>query len=326
MDRLACAPGAIDTHAHVYPEAYLDLLEQGGRSPENTQIARGLGADSTDADVTARLELMDRAGVGVQVLAATPQSPSLTDPTLSAEAARWINDDYLRLRDAHPGRFLVYLALPLPHAAESLAELARVLDDADRARGVVGVSVPTVLPDGTVLSDARLDPVWEDLSRRGAVVNVHPTGSGACSPLITDHGLTWVNGAPVEDATAVLQLVKADVPRRYPGIRFHIAHLAGDLPFIAQRIHDNFTDWKAFPESPLEALRRMWVDAANFYEPSLALTAETLGASRVLAGSDFPYFSGEKYLRAVDYIRTSRLDEDERTAVLRGNAEALYGL
>lgn len=318
--------GAVDTHAHVYPAAYLDLLEQGGRDPGTTRIARGLGADSTDEDVAARLALMDRAGVAVQVLAATPQSPSLEDPAAAAEAARWINDDYLRLRAAHPERFLVYLSLPLPHVEQTLAELARVLNDERLRPGVVGVTVPTLLPDGTVLSDERLTPVWEALDARGLVVNIHPTGSGACSPLLTDHGLTWVNGAPVEDATAALHLLKADIPARFPRVRIHVAHLGGDLPFLAQRIQDNYEDWGSFPSSPREALAGFFYDAANFHEPSLALAAETFGAGQILAGSDFPYFQGDKYVRAMDYIRGSRLDEAARAGILAGNARRLYGL
>ncbi|MDY6054408.1 amidohydrolase family protein [Micrococcus sp.] len=326
MSEPPLAPGAIDTHAHVYPDAYLDLLERGGRDPETTRIARGMGAGSGEAEIAARLALMDRAGVGVQVLAATPQSPSLADPEDAARAARWINDEYLRLQAAHPDRFLIYLALPLPHVAESLAELTRLLDGPEPAAGVVGVSLPTVLPDGTVPADPRLDPVWEDLDRRGLVVNLHPTGSGAGSPLIADHGLAWVNGAPVEDATAVLQLMAADHLRRFPRARLHVAHLGGDLPFLAQRLEDNHEDWGQFPASPRTMLRQIHYDAANFHEPSLAMTAETVGAEQILAGSDFPYFQDAKYVRAFEYVRTSRLSPTERDGVLGANARRLYGL
>ncbi|WP_204367146.1 amidohydrolase family protein [Nocardiopsis salina] len=122
-------------------------------------------------------------------------------------------------------------------------------------------------------------------------------------PLITEHRLEWVNGAPVEDATATLHLLEADVPRRFPRLRFHIAHLGGDLPLLAQRIEDNYEDWNAFPASPNAVLRSMWFDAANFHTPSLQLAAATLGASQVLAGSDHPYFQREKYVRAFEHIR-----------------------
>ena len=314
------ASRAIDVHAHVYPAVYLDRLEEIGVDPATTAIARDLGADSTDADMSARLKLMGQAGVETQVLAVTPQCPSGVEPGPSLAAARWINDEYARLVRRHDGRFLAYGALPLPHVDASLTEIDRIVDEF----GFVGVSLPALLPGGTSLADRRFDPVWAALDEHSAIVNLHATGSGAMSRLLVDHGLVWVNGAPVEDAICVLHLLKADIPRRFPRVRFHVAHLAGDLPFLAQRLEDNFEDWGAFPESPLTALRRMWFDAANFHEPSLAMTVETLGAQQIMAGSDHPYFQGEKYVRAFDYIRTSRLSPTEIDAVLTGNANDLY--
>ncbi|CAB0571811.1 hypothetical protein FRC0316_02062 [Corynebacterium diphtheriae] len=55
---------AIDTHAHIYPAPYLDMLEKAGVDPASTKIARNLGADSTSDDIEKRLLWMDRAGGG----------------------------------------------------------------------------------------------------------------------------------------------------------------------------------------------------------------------------------------------------------------------
>lgn len=69
----------------------------------------------------------------------------------------------------------------------------------------------------------------------------------------------------------------------------------------------------------------MYFDAANFFEPSLRLAAEVYGPQQVIAGSDIPYFQEEKYVRAFDYIRTSKLTDDEKEGVLSANAKTLYG-
>ncbi|MCS6712499.1 amidohydrolase [Brachybacterium sp. EF45031] len=314
--------GAIDTHAHVYPAEYLDRLEAMGVDPETTRIARDIDADITEDDLRERLEWMDRAGVAAQVLSVVPQSPAGTDPEASLRAAQWINDCYAGLVTAHPGRFLAYGALPLPHIDQSLAELERVLT----LPGMVGIALPAVLAGGVTLDDPRLDPVWQALDAAATVVYVQATGGGLQSPLLSDHGHTWVNGAPVEDATAVLHLLRADVPARFPAIRFHVAHLGGDLPFLARRLEDNYEDWGSFAQSPLEALTRMWLDAANFHEPSLRLAVETFGRGRVMAGSDMPYFRREKYVRAHENVRTSSLEAAEIEDILAGTARRLYGL
>jgi predicted TIM-barrel fold metal-dependent hydrolase len=312
--------GAIDTHAHVFPADYLDRLEEIGVDSSTTAVARGLRADSTDEELGTRLDWMDRAGVRIQVLAVAPQVPAGPEATSSLAAARMINDEYARIVADHPGRFLAYGALPLPHVEESLTEIPRVFDEL----GAVGVSITTVLPGAISPADRRFHPVWEALNERRAIVNLHATGFGACSPMIAGYHLEWVNGAPVEDATAVLQLLKAGLPQQYPSLRFHVAHLGGDLPFLAQRIEDNYEDWNAFPASPLRTLRGMYFDAANFHEPSLRLAVETLGAERILAGSDHPYFQDDKYLRAFSYIRGSQLTAGQKDAILSGNARGLY--
>lgn len=138
---------AIDTHAHVYPAWYLDRLEDIGVPPESTGIARGLGADTTDHDLAARLEWMDRARVRLQVLAVTPQVPSGPDATSSLTLAREINDEYARLVRDHPDRFLAYGTLPLPHIEASLAEIPRMFDQL----GMAGVSLTTLAGNAAAL-------------------------------------------------------------------------------------------------------------------------------------------------------------------------------
>ena len=313
---------AIDTHAHVFPARYLNFLEKHGRPESEIAIARGMNADSSDAEMSARIEWMDRAGVKTQIIAVTPQVPSLPDAQDSLDAARLVNDQYAEIVRDYPGRFFAYGALPLPHIDETLAEIPHIFDELQ----FVGVSIPTVTMGDFFLNDPSLDPVWEALNERHAIVNIHPTGSGACSKMLLGDQLEWVNGAPVEDATAALQLMKADVPRRFPNITIHIAHLGGDLPFLARRIEDNYEDWDAFPVSPMQQLREMYFDAANFHEPSLRLAAETFGIRQILGGSDFPYFQKEKYVRAFTYIRETNLTQDEIDAALFGNAQRLYGI
>lgn len=309
----------IDTHAHVYPVDYLNYLDAHGTPEGSTKIAKGIGADSSAEDMQVRLEWMDRAGVKAQVLAVTPQSPALPEAEHAAYAARMINERYIEIAEKYLGRFYNYAALPLPHVDAALKELEWIENSGE----FCGIGLPTLLAQQPYLSESYLDPVWSYLNERGMVVNIHPTGCGVNSQWLLDHHLEWVNGAPLEDATATLELLKADVPRRFPKITFRVAHLGGDLPMLAQRIEDNYEDWDAFPASPNETLRHFYFDAANFHEPSLALATETLGLSQLMGGSDFPYFQKEKYIHAFDYVRKSRFSEEEKKQILWSNAVRL---
>lgn len=312
----------VDSHAHIYPARYLDKLEEIGVSPDSTAIARNMRASNEPDEMSARIEMMDTAGVDVQVLSATPQVPLVADAAGAAEATRMVNDIYRQVLEDHPGRFLAYGAVPLNHPDQALEEIRYCLDEL----GFVGIAINTLLDDPrSAITDDRYRPVFDELNRRGSILYVHPTGAGAHSPAISEHGLAWVNGAPVEDAIATLQLLQADYPARYPDLRFHIAHLGGDLPFLSQRIEDNYEDWDAFPHSPADTLRHMWFDAANFSGGSLRLSAEVFDPDKILAGSDYPYFQDDKYTRAITYIRGAGLPADMTQRILSGNAKSLYG-
>ncbi|MEU4207761.1 amidohydrolase family protein [Rothia terrae] len=238
----------IDTHAHLYPARYLDFLEEHGMSAELTKIARDMRASDEPEEMAARIQQMDEAGVQEQMLSVTPQAPMLQDANAALEGARMVNDIYIEQMKKHPGRFRAYLALPVPHVKESLT----ILDEYFEQDGFVGVTVPTFINGSMSLDDESLEPFYARLNELSARVYVHPTGGGAQSPAINDFWLQWVNGAPIEDAIATLHLLKADIPHKYPNIRFHIAHLGGDLAFLTQRLEDNYEDWGSFEHSPMQ--------------------------------------------------------------------------
>ena len=200
------------------------------------------------------------------------------------------------------------------------------LPDVDGSRiGVTGVAISTLIDSKSIASDDLL-PFYSELDRLGTVLYIHPTGCGALSPMINDFKLNWVVGAPFEEAISVLQLLKSDIPHRFPNIRFHVSHLGGGLAYQMQRIEDNFTNWKAFPRSPAQELKRFWFDTANFHAPALRCTCETWGHDQIILGSDFPYFQDELYLRAISYIQAANLPDGAREAILDSNAMRLYRL
>ncbi|MCQ8771655.1 amidohydrolase family protein [Streptomyces telluris] len=312
---------AIDIHAHAWTDAYLDLLQGYGKTDTATQ--RGLGAGVSDADMEARFELMDAAGITLQVLSVTPQSPHFTDREHAVRAARTANDLYADVVQRWPDRFRAFAALPFPHTDAALEELARALDELNMAGACTTTSVL-----GRSVADPAFEPVFAELDRRGSVLYVHPAGTGAESPLIAGHRLTWTIGAPVEDTVAVMHLILAGVPSRYPRLKVVISHLGGALPMVLARA-DNQYLWEApdIPEKPSLAARRMWYDTVGHgHVPALWAAVESLGADRLVLGTDFPYQAGEQFLAATGYIRYSGLPDAQATAILDENATRLITL
>jgi len=311
----------IDIHAHYFPETYLDLLQRFGS--EATDLARHHGAGSGRDEMEVRLELMDSAGVQMQVLSVSPQLPYFEKETHAVEAARSINDLYADLVQRSPTRFAAFAATPLPHIDAALAEIERALDRLH----MVGVTMATSIL-GRSIADPQFEPLYAELERRGAVLYIHPAGVSACSPLIADYGLTWPIGAPIEDTIAATQLIFKSIPVRYPHIKIINSHLGGALPMLLQRL-DNQYRWVA-PEvsgPPSAQARRMWYDTVgHFHVPALRCACESFGADRLVLGTDFPYVSGDRYRRSVAYIEDAGLSTSDARRILDTNAASLLQL
>ncbi|MFC7494360.1 MULTISPECIES: amidohydrolase family protein [unclassified Nocardioides] len=310
----------IDVHAHYFPTEYLDLLQRYGSG--DTDVARGLCAGNDEGDIDKRLAMMDAAGVDMQVLSATPQLPTFDNESHAVEAAQLANNLYAEIIEQHPDRFAGFAATPLPHGEAAAKEIARAMDDL----GLLGATIGTSVLDRT-LADPEFEPLWAALDERSAPLFIHASGKDAHSPLISEHGLTWIVGAPFEDTIGVLHFVRAGITARYPNIKVVVAHLGGPIPFLAQRIDDNFTHWKqGFPELPSDTWKKMWWDTANFHAPSLRCSVDTFGADRIVLGSDFPYFQNDLYTRAVTYVEGSDLGDGVVAQVLDENAPHLLGI
>jgi hypothetical protein len=90
----------------------------------------------------------------------------------------------------------------MPHIDVAIAEVSRAIDEL----GMVGLTMTTSILDRAI-TDPQFEPIFAELDRRGAILYLHPVGNGACSPLVSEHHITWMVGAPVEDTIAAMQLI-----------------------------------------------------------------------------------------------------------------------
>jgi len=317
----------IDVHTHAWSSDYLDRIDlYMPREPAprfGTAMCRGLGAGLDDDDLHARFVGTDAAGVDLEVLSVGPVTAHFSDRSQSVSAARHANDDYAAAVETWPDRFRFFASLPLPHMDAAMRELERAL----ALPGALGVMLPTSIL-GRSPADRAFDPIYAELDRRRSVLFIHPEGAAAHSPLVRDSGITWMVGAPFEDTVAALQLITQGVPVRYPGMKVVLSHVGGALPLLARRLDDHVTfEAPDIEELPSLMAKRMWYDTVTHnHPPALRCAVETLGADRLLLGTDFPYQHGDGYRHAVSHLRTSGLSGEDTTAILDHNAGELFGL
>jgi len=310
-------PLRIDVHAHVWTDDYLNLMERYGKKDTPTQ--RNKGAGPSEAEMNERFALMNATGIDMQVLDICPQAPHFEDKAHAVDAARKANDLLAETVHRWPKKFTAFAALPLPHVDEALKELDRAYEQLH----MIGVAITTSIL-GRSVADPAFAPIYQELNRRNSVLYIHPAGVGAESPLISPYHLTWEIGAPIEDTVSVLHLISRGIPQRFPNMKIINSHLGGLLPMVFQRLDNQYTWENPLPEKPSITAKRMWYDTVGHgWPPALRATVDSLGADRIVLGTDFPYESGELFKRAITYIQEAGLKKGDVERILDQNAAAV---
>lgn len=316
----------VDAHAHWLPESVSDLLTSrydfnAMLRPQYVPLESPV-SDSV-ADVAARLQLMDEAGVAVQALS-VPHLPQLEDAAEYAALVRTVNDAQAEVVARHPQRFIAYAELPLPHLHEAIEEYRRCAEELSfRAFRIASSHGPLSAVD------ERFDPLFSEMNERGAIVFFHPRGNGLCSPLVQEYGLAPPLGPLLEDSVLAAQIVLKQFPLRFLNLKVLIPHLGGNLPLYLERMDNQIG--RAFgplPELPSETVRRLWFDTAvHGSVPALVAACASLGSDRLVPGSDYPAMEHfERYSRSFDWISTDVLTARQVEQIRVHNPSDLFEL
>lgn len=320
----------LDVHTHFYPTPYLELLEREardirirtdaqGRAYLEQQGARLATLTRLMVDVEERLELMDRLGVGVQVLSLTSPNVYVFSDPVAVEAARLVNRAYAEVKGRHPDRFRCLASVPLGTGAE-----VQELDYAISVLGLDGVVVGTTV-GSRFLDDPLFGPFWQRADELRLVVLLHPMG-GLASAHLRDYSLVPLVGFPAETTVALARLAYTGFLDRYPGVRLVAPHAGGAVPYLLGRLdtgHQAYAECAA-ARPPSQSLRRVYYDTVNPFPPALRCLLDTVGPHQVVFGSDFPHVIGSVE-RGVSALREVLRDPEVLEDVLWRTAYTALG-
>lgn len=330
------APPAVDIHAHFYPEAFLRVIEAEGApfgawvdrsSPKGPAVgangSAGPPLDPTYWDLDRRRRAMDKAGVRLHALSLTVPMVYWARGETATRAARAVNDAMAEAHRAYPERFVGCATLPLQEPERARAELER----ASKLPGIRGVYLGTNV-NGRELSDPEFEPIYARCAALGLPVLLHPIaviGAERLRPFYLNNLL----GNPFDNAIAAAHLVFGGVLDRHPKLQVVLPHAGGALPYLFGRLEHG---QRVRPEAQKRArrpfsayLRRFTYDTVTHSPVALRYLIATVGADRVMLGSDYCFDMGYERPRDI-IVKHARLGKADQARILGGNALRLLGL
>ncbi|GMM96652.1 amidohydrolase family protein [Microbacterium luteum] len=328
----------IDIHGHyttapaqlgAWRDLQVAFAEGTGPAPDPAELAIS-DEDIRETIEANQLRLMNDRGSDVTLFSprASFMAHHIGDYEVSATWARICNDLCARVSELFPERFLNGAMLPQSPGVDPKT----VLGELDRAVNDLGVVAVNLNPDPSgglwtapALTDKSWYPVYEKLVECELPAMIHVSTS--CKPQFHTTGDHYLGA----DTTAFMQLLKGDLFRDFPDLKFVIPHGGGAVPYHWGRFR-GLAMALGKPELEEHLLGNVFFDTCVYHQPGIDLLTNVIPTDNILFASEMigavrdidphtgHYFDDTK--RYVD--ATPNLSDAERAQVFEGNARRIY--
>ncbi len=306
-----------DIHYHFVPDEVRRLVEERAQhDPDSRYLKVLLSAFPDLVTPSAERELTAASGRAVISLP-TAVGPGVSGLGDSADLVRICNDAMIGAVAAEDAYASTMITLPWDDPQGALSEIERVGGDP----AVSGVILHVGLQQTRLVDDSALEPVYRAIAGRGLALFLHPVQEAPPRGM-EKWFLSNVLASPMATSLAAARLMLSGMLDRVPNLNLIIPHLGGTLPYLAQRLADQSGTGDAAHDVPHYLRTRTYLDSCSFHAPALDCALDTVGADRLLLGSDFPFRGPVS--RAVDDVE-SGLGLDGAERVLGGNLARLQG-
>jgi len=310
----------IDVHTHCFFQQAIDLMGEDAKNvPPPVK-----GVKEHFIAIEQRLKEMDEMAIDMEVLSINPFWYRKDRET--AEKICQVNNEKLaELCGQKPDRFAAFASLPMQ--APDLA--AQMLETAMKKQGLKGAAVgASVLGDD--FARDRFHPVLKKAEELGAVLFIHPQSTPPLAERFKGNG--WLSntiGNPLDTTIALQHLIFEGTLDKFPGLKVLAAHGGGYLPSYAMRgdhacfvSPQNCNPAITLKKKPSEYVNQLYFDAMVFSGEGLRHLVAQVGASQLMLGTDHPI---PWEVRPVDHVMGTPISEEDKMAILGGNAAKLFG-
>jgi aminocarboxymuconate-semialdehyde decarboxylase len=328
----------IDVHTHIVPEDFPPVGNRvaGDRWPSMDHTEPGKANVMISGrnfrtvlsrcwDTSRRIADMPDEGVDRQVLSPMPELLAYQlEPQDGRDLGRHLSETIARMVDSAPDRFYGLGAVPMQDAELARKELSHI-----KGIGLQGVEVMTNI-NGKNLGDPEYRPFLKEAESLGLSIFVHAQRPTFKDRLIGEPMLGNAMGFPIENGLAAASLIVGGAMEECPNLRVCFGHGGGVLSQMLPRMD---ATWRrrdsvkgSMSKSPTDYARMLFYDDIQFSIPSLNLLLQTVGASQVMIGSDYPFMSRSMMPPLPEEFDALGLTAEEREAISSGNCLRFLGL
>jgi aminocarboxymuconate-semialdehyde decarboxylase len=322
----------VDCHAHLVPPSLIEAVRaNAGAFPSLKLVADGdafgfsfAGGKATRpvakplSDLNGRLKWMDEQKIDAQVCGGWLDMFGYELP--AEEGLRWSRmlNEHLAAAAKDQPRFVPLATVPLQDGARA----ADVLREA-HALGFKGAMIGTQ-PKGVggVLDDPSLEPFWKAADELGSALFIHPVFESGDNR-VHDYGMANAVGRITDTLIAVSRIIYSGHILKYRNAKVIVGIGGAALPFVVGRLRRNFSlDQKL--GDPDASLAAMYYDTIVHDPKVLRFLADTVGADRIMMGSDMPFPIGD--LTPMKVVEAAGFSAAEAASMNGGLARKLFGV
>lgn len=315
----------IDMHNHFVPVDALKLADETVRVAESD----GGGFELIDAkshrfplnpglvDLDIQVNVMTAQRVDRRTLSIPPFCFQYELPAdRGVKWSRAVNEGIAEAARSRADRFIGFGTLPLQDIPAAVTEATYAVDQL----GLRGFEIASNIT-GVELDAPALDPLWECLAGQAVPVLIHPHYVAGANRM-GDFHLRNLIGNPTDTALAGARLIFGGVLDRFPGLKIILSHGGGSLPGLIGRLEQGrAVRGEIATSDPFDIqLRKLYYDTIVFDHRPLKWLVDSVGADRIVLGTDYPFDMGEE--QPVHFVESSPLSEEIKRAILE-NGEAL---
>jgi uncharacterized protein len=298
-------------------------------------------------DLTARLDVMDAAGISAQVafpnnlgLGGQSVARASSDRALLDACVEIYNDFGAEVQERTGNRILPMAVMPAWSVEACVREAQRA-----HALGLRGINITSDPSDQGApdLAHPAWDPLWSTCAGLGLPVHFHIGNSDTTMSFYDTYSwgsnsqaLKWAIGGMmlfIGNARSIVNIIASGMLERHPELQIvSVESGVGWIPFVVEALHYEMAensprDLAKLSLTPLEYFQRQIYATTWFERADIAYVVERLGEDRIMFETDFPHptcLYPEPLKNAAENLQT--LKPSAREKILSQNAKRLYRL